>query len=704
MEMIIKRKIKKVTLIVMAFALAIGMQISPLAGMFSPFEIQNVYASPSGLSVSSGRTDVGTPGSRNLIFEVIVSNNSDAAITITGMEVIISDTNSQGLTISSPQPQTGTIPAGGTLTTTLRIDVAERANIGSRRFQMAFNGSDEPATGFLDFFIMDQILELPPPDQPPADRIFRHAADFTHTLGAAGGFSQGRQNSITFFVLNRGDTVVRNGQMTISLPEGMSLHNASATAYIGTISIGQRVGRTFSIMVHDDTAGDRAHPITVTLTGTDRGGREVNLQNTFYIFVEGTGAVEGTLSDVVIENISIPTQVLVDETFEMTFNIRNTGQRAVRDIKTSVDVPDGMINMSSAIFVINNLDAGETRSFSVLLSVREDSNRSFPIRMAVEPLSGGIGDGVIQFTSVFASETITETDDVLTPQLMVYRYSHEGDSVLAGREFQLNLGFLNTSNRRLSNIRITLSSEAGTFIPVGGSNSFFVDSVPAGGQFGRTVTLRTSPSAEQRTTAITIRMTYEDGTSEFTAEDIISIPVMQVMRLSVDEIVPPFEVFAFTPGFSSLQFYNLGHTTLNNLMVTAEGDFDVMQSNSFFVGNMEGGTSDTFSFSFIPREPGPMAGMVIFTYEDIDGQQIIHEVPFEFMVMEMPVWDDPWREMPEENVTPWALIIFGAIAIPLIAGIIVWSRIRKSRLNKRLEIQDEEFNAAFDLEKTGENK
>jgi hypothetical protein len=241
-------------------------------------------------------------------------------------------------------------------------------------------------------------------------------------------------------------------------------------------------------------------------------------------------------------------------------------------------------------------------------------------------------------------------------------------------------------------------------VPVDSSNSFFIGNVEAGGRFTRTMTLRANPAAEQKTTAITVTMTYEDGDAEFTAEDTISIPVIQVMRLSVDEIIPPFEIYAGMTGYSSLQFYNMGHTTLNNLMITAEGDFDVMESNSYYVGNMEGGKSDIFTFSFMPRDVGPFAGKVIFTYEDLDGEQIVYEVPFEFNAMEMPDWEDMWGGYVEERPTPWALIIFGIVLVLGVAGFLVWRHIRKKRQNKKLEIQDAEFNAALDLEKAGTEK
>jgi hypothetical protein len=42
-----------------------------------------------------------------------------------------------------------------------------------------------------------------------------------------------------------------------------------------------------------------------------------------------------------------------------------------------------------------------------------------------------------------------------------------------------------------------------------------------------------------------------------------------------------------------------------------------------------------------------MEGKVIFTYENMNGQQMVYEVPFVFNVMEAPVWEMFPEEIPE---------------------------------------------------------
>jgi len=668
-----KSKLKVFILVAMAIALMTGI----------------VYANPD-LSASISNPQVYKPGDRNVVIEITVTSHG-APFNFTKVEA---KGDLQGVNIIGITPQNGTI-GPGKADLSMEVSISGSATAGAKRFDLFFNGDEISGVGPMYILVGDENTILPPIiEEPSGPRTYRPAADFSFSIGSGSGFSPGGTNSVTFHAINRGDTPIRGAEFTIELPAGMSVYNTGVTSFIGTVSIGQRVGRTFSVMVDDDIAGGKAYPVTIKLTGFDRDNGSVSLQNTFYIPVTGSGG--GAVRDILIENISAPAEVSLDEDFTLEFSVRNSGGAALKNIKAYADIPEGLMNKSNATFVIDSLGAGETQVFSIVMSARNASNRSYPIKIAVEPLSGTSGE-VIKYASVYAKGG---SGDARTPQLIVDRYSYGGGSVLAGKEFILDLGLFNTSSKTLSNIKVTIISDDGTFVPVDSSNSFFVERIGAGGHHSKSLVLAAKPSAEQKTTGITVRMSYEDGEGgSFNADDTISIPVMQVMRLSVDEIIPPYESYVGMMGYSSLQFYNLGKTTLNNLMINAEGNFDVMESNNYYVGNMEGGQSDRYSFTFMPRETGPMEGKVIFTYENIDGDEIIHEVPFVFQVMEMPVWDDPYPWPEQQTQIPWAIIIFGIVLAVAVAGFIVWRKIRKRKLNKRLEIQDEEFNAALDLGK-----
>ena len=281
-----------------------------------------------------------------------------------------------------------------------------------------------------------------------------------------------------------------------------------------------------------------------------------------------------------------------------------------------------------------------------------------------------------------------------TPQLMVDNYSYGGTHVQAGDEFLLELGLYNTSGTHtISNIKVTVSSEDGVIIPMNSSNSFYIDKLGKKERTGEVLYLSVKPDAEQKTTPLTIEMSYEDGSGNaFTSKDIISIPVMQETKLEVDDIIAPPELYAGMQSGVSVQFYNTGKTTLNNLRVTAEGDFDTPESTSYFVGNMESGKSDTYDFGFIPRKGGNLEGKIIFSYEDASGDVQILERPFSFQVMdEMPVFEEG---MPMDKGDGAAggskmlWIVLGILALLTGGGIFAWKKIRKKKRNQEMEIDD----------------
>ncbi len=299
-------------------------------------------------------------------------------------------------------------------------------------------------------------------------------------------------------------------------------------------------------------------------------------------------------------------------------------------------------------------------------------------------------DAVIQYASVFVSGAGSEK----TPQLMVDSYSYGGTFVQAGDEFLLELSLYNTSGAHtISNIKVTVNAEDGAIIPVNSSNSFYIDRLGKKERINQVMYLSVKPGAEQKTTPMTVKMSYEDSAGNpFTSEDIISIPVMQETRLEVDDVIAPPELYAGMQTGVSVQFYNTGKTTLNNLRITAEGDFDTPESTSYFVGNMESGKSDSYDFSFIPRNGGTLEGKIIFSYEDASGDVQILERPFSFQVMgEMPVFDEGM--MPENmgkpgggSKTPW--IVLGILGPLAAGGIIAWRKIRKKKMHREMEIDE----------------
>ena len=146
----------------------------------------------------------------------------------------------------------------------------------------------------------------------------------------------------------------------------------------------------------------------------------------------------------------------------------------------------------------------------------------------------------------------------------------------------------------------------------------------------------TVPDAQPKTYTITANFEYEDfDGKEYTATELIGIPVIQQSKLETADINLPPEGFIGQPIPISLEFYNMGKVTLNNLMIKVDGNFQVENAN-YFVGNFDAGGSEYYEATIIPTEPGMLEGNVIFSYEDSNGEMIEIFKEFSLNVIQAP--------------------------------------------------------------------
>lgn len=513
-----------------------------------------------------------------------------------------------------------------------------------------------------------------------------------YALDNAEGLLAGQINEMKFEFYNRGGVNLKDVSAELSLPAGMTVNNGPSTANLGYIHVGDRQNALFSVKV-EDSVKNTNHPIKLNVRAKVlKNGEwtEKSFEATFYISVVGGNGGAAT-KHLTITNVALPQTVGAKEDFTLSFTVKNGGASRVENLRIEADIPDGLLNKTTAVFIENALEAGASKSYQItLMATDESKDATYPIKLGVTSLEDEKAGTVMQYASVYVKAKAEESS-VKTPRLMVDSYDYGGGYIKTGKAFDLTLGLMNTAKKELTNIKVTVAGGE-TFVPVNGSNSFFVDSISAKGHYSKTIQLRSSASAEQAAAALTVSMEYEDTSGNaYTAEDTISIPLVQDTRLEVNDVAKPWECYVGSQGSTNVEFYNMGKTTLNNLRVTAEGNFDTMESNSYYVGNMASGASDDFSFSFIPRETGPMEGKVIFTYEDASGEERRLEKSFVFEATEMPDWDDEGNDIPPvepENSVPWKTVA-GASAAVVVLGAVFIRRYRKKKLHKQLEMDDE---------------
>jgi NPCBM-associated, NEW3 domain of alpha-galactosidase. len=664
----------------MAAALALGIQAIPPE---SPLGFHNqAYGDAVNLDTKLVGTSSAVQGDQNA--EVTVQVQYQGSGSISFDSAVLQLDSPDNISVSGGATGDVTLSNGDSINITFYLNIGRYADTGSRDLSLTLKSDTDTVLSNHSLGIF-RIYEKV---GAPKDGTGKYVAslDFVQSISPEGGFSTGTDNALNIKIQNVGNTVVKNAVLSLTLPDGLSIYNSSNSANLGYISTGSSREVSFPITVDDDAAS-KNYAITAKLTGLNYSNEAVSEEKTFYVPVNGSG---GSIKNAEITNISVPDQVNGEEPFTLSFDVNNRNSSALKNVKVNVEVPDGLLNKTRNAFVESSIPAGGSRNYSVKMFAADGAKEKvYTIKMTLS--SGDSSDdkpAVTQYASVYVSGATGEK----TPQLMVDNYSYGGTFVQAGDDFLLKLGLYNTSgSHTISNIKVTVSSEDGSIIPVDTSNSFYIDKLGKKERAEQSMFLSVKPTAEQKTTPLTVDMSYEDGAGNaFTSKDIISIPVMQETRLEVDDIVAPPELYAGMQSGLSVQFYNTGKTVLNNLRITAEGDFDTPESTSYFAGNMESGKSDTYDFTFIPKSGGTMEGKIIFTYEDGAGDIQTLERPFSFQVAsEMPAMDQ--GTPPEEaggGSKKKLYIIVGVVVLLAAAGIFIWKKIRKKKRNREMEINE----------------
>lgn len=499
-----------------------------------------------------------------------------------------------------------------------------------------------------------------------------------------GNMASGTTNNIKVTITNIGNSPIVDLTASIGpLGEHMSLKNAPTEVRLGSVgtSKGEKTAN-FPIYVDDKHEGGNI-PFTFTVKGKDPNGKESTFTKTEYITVVGGNSKTDNLN---ISNVRCPDEIAPGKDFKLSFNVENVGGTELKNIKVSVEPTAPVVNKSKNIFV-STFAPGESKNYNVtLFSASNTEAKNYPIKITVET-SDKEPKSISQYAGIFVKG---DTSNKTVPQLMIVNYTYGGKVVEANKPFDLGITLKNTNKKQtIKNIKLSLSAEEGTFIPQNSSNSFYIDSIGPNGVATKSISLISKPDAAQKTVPITVDMTYEDKDGNpVTAKDIITIPLVQDIRLVVDDITPPTELFAGQQASVSVQFYNMGKTQLNNLKVTAKGtNLEFSQSPSTFVGKFDAGKNEYYDLSIIPTEAGPVEGNVIFTFENATGEETTIEKPFKFEAQTMPEPEVPEGEVPADTGTgSKKLYIIAGAVVAAILGFIFYRKHKKKKMDESLNI------------------
>ena len=323
---------------------------------------------------------------------------------------------------------------------------------------------------------------------------------------------------------------------------------------------------------------------------------------------------------------------------------------------------------------------------------------------------------VTQTVSICEEYVKSEDDDddddedlkPLTPYIIVSNYSYGGGgSVTAGNEFNLSLTLRNTSSELdLDNIIASLSP-MGVFSVASSSNTFYIESLPAGGE--TTITARIKAGMTKVTDdddANSINMTFRyqytvDSTrNDGTSSESITIPVDYPDRFELGFLEASDAAYLGDSYSIYLPMVNKGRSSVYNLTaaITCEG---VKAAQSQYIGNLAAGTESGADFTLDFTESGEFAGKITVTYEDANMDEHTVEQDFSVTVMSYEeafggdtidttgdeIIDDGSAETETGMSTKTKLLIGGGVAA---AAVIAGTVIHKKRKEKDA-VEDEEI-------------
>lgn len=533
----------------------------------------------------------------------------------------------------------------------------------------------------------------------------------------------GSNFSLVFTVKNVGDAEAKNIKATLEGmdPKGINIAQGLATKDITILKPGEETTLIYDMKIPPSAKGGM-YPLTLKydFNGKNAKGNETTspISGSYALSVDVNQA-DRDPSALIFERINFPTGRLgKNQNVPVSFTLKNIGTKNAQNIKITAISQDveGLTPVSASTAIVEKILPGQSADYQFdFKTTNSVATKSYPVEITVEYTDNAVSEEPHKITQIvgvngvdWRAEAEKDKDrQTSTPILIIEKYSFDPELIYAGTQFKMDLVIRNTSDKAIKNIKIALSSDAAqsstegkpatqasVFTPVQSSNTFFIDSIPAGQKVDKQITMTTSHDTAANTYTLTADVTYEDSQAkQYTSKEIIGVTVVQDSKFSIGEVVLDPTFFVGMPGNISVDFYNTGKVTLSNFMVEFESDDEMsVDMPTYYKGNFPSGTTDTYSATLTVNSPEAKKGKLIFSYEDTTGQSHTMEKEFEVTVEDMPMPDEDMGEMPmEPEETSKKPIIIGSI-IGLLAlglGAVLFKKHKKKKEEEDLKIDED---------------
>lgn len=316
------------------------------------------------------------------------------------------------------------------------------------------------------------------------------------------------------------------------------------------------------------------------------------------------------------------------------------------------------------------------------------------------PASGGVYNSAPTVSG--GSES---TGNGSVPRVIVTGFATDPGEVKAGANFKLIVHLKNTSKQTaVSNMLFDFqapasgtdaAAEAPAFLPVSGSSSVYLESIPANGTKDISIDLNARADLVQKPYSIAMTMKYEDKNAvQYDGSSSLAIPVRQEARYEFSKIqISPETVAVGEEANISCNLYNLGRVKMYNVKVRFESN--AIQGQEQFIGNLESGATGMIDgiVTAVSASSDENNCKMILTYEDDAGNETTVEQPFTMLVTPAEEMSgmEMMGEIPEETTGSSLQGILAVIIVIIVIVVIAAVVIVKQRKKKRMAEEEEEL-------------
>ncbi|MDY5018392.1 MAG: hypothetical protein SO060_07670 [Oscillospiraceae bacterium] len=496
---------------------------------------------------------------------------------------------------------------------------------------------------------------------------------------------------------------------SISLIRSVDSFQGDSTYYPQAPSAGKD-GTTYTVNLNHLTyTGDDARTLKFTIYYTNKDGEGAYQDGSVIIrecvpYTEPKPEPEPTPETIpapraVFNSDGMVSAIAAGETKVITVYIQNAGTTAMRDPILTLKTSGSLLIMGSQDYMLDDIRAGRDTAANVTVKALDkvesqmqtiDASLSFYYDDGTQ-LTNGSASGSVNVLSAVSNDGQNEDIASPTPIVILSKYNYGGSSVAAGSGTNLSFSFTNTSKKlAIENVMVTVTGGSDLMLN-GSTNTFYFDSVAAGGSKSVTVPMKAaqliSASAQDVQIAVTYEYVDQNARKSGSATLSLSVPLYQPDRFELSEPKTSYTGYVGEETSLTIDYVNKGKSAISNVDATISGDIDSPTPYQR-VGTIDGGKNGTIAFAVTPQLEGENQVKIVITYEDSNGntKERVFEATVEAMAYEPadPGMDDPGMIDPEPASTfPWKYVIIAVVAALIVLLIVL--RIRKKKAKQKAE-------------------